>query len=105
MTRRDHDYTDTDGQMESALARWEQEGGAPSSPWALGLGRSDLADNEHDILECLGVAVVCEWNTLPTDIRRALFRHATCGNGFDPARLKAQIARFLHDRKDAAAVP
>lgn len=95
----------TDPQMESALERWEQEGGAPISPWALGFGRSDLADNEHDILECLGAAAVCAWNELPTDIRRVLFRHAASGAGFDPASLKAQIAKFLHDHKDDAAAP
>jgi hypothetical protein len=98
-------HCDADRQMKSSLERWEQEGGAPISPWALGCGRNDLSDNEHDILECLGAAVVCAWNELPTDIRRALFRHATSGVGFDPMRLKAQIARFLHDHKDDAAAP
>ena len=72
------------------------------SRWVLGYGRGDLADDEHDILECLDAAVVYEWNELPTDTRRALFRHATGGEGFDPTRLRAQIARFLHDYKDDA---
>jgi hypothetical protein len=86
-----------------ALDRWDQEGGAPASAWALKYRRSNLADHERDILERLGAAVVCEWNALPTDIQRALFRYATSGESFDPAQLKVQLARFLHNRKDGAA--
>lgn len=102
MTKPDRGRTGSDRQMDSALERWEQEGGALVSKWALGYDRNDLADGEHDILECLGAAVVSVWNELPTDIRRALFRQAAGGVGFDPALLKAQIARFLHDHKDDA---
>ena len=102
MIKSDSGPADTDAQMKSALERWEQEGGAPISPWALGYDRSDLADDERNILECLGTAAVCVWNELSTDIRRDLFRHAASGAGFDPARLKAQIAQFLHNHKDDA---
>ena len=47
-----------------------------------------------------------EWNDLPTDVQRALFRHASAAEAsYDPVRLKARIARFLHDHKDDAGAP
>jgi len=82
--------------LSLALARWEGEGGAPAEPWAL----NDLGEQDRRVLACLGAAVVSGWNDLPTDIQRAIFRHAVAEATYDPARLAAQIARFLHDHKD-----
>ncbi|MFG1348874.1 hypothetical protein [Xanthobacter autotrophicus] len=64
-----------------------------------------LTERERHILECLGAAVVKEWTELPTLVQRALFRRATASDHDDPAQLKALIARFLHDHKDAPAAP
>jgi hypothetical protein len=61
---------------------------------------SDLLDAERRVLECLGAALVSEWNDLPTDVQRRLFEHAASGKSHDAALLKAQIARFLHNHKD-----
>jgi hypothetical protein len=64
--------------VANALNRWDEEGGAPSLSWPLPLPyeTSDLLDAERRVLECLGVALVSEWNDLPTDIQRRLFDHA-----------------------------
>ena len=65
-----------------------------------------IAPPELHALECLGAAVVMEWNDLPTDVQRDLFRHASAAEAsYDPVRLKARIARFLHDHKDDAGAP
>jgi hypothetical protein len=55
----------------------------------------------HRVLKCLGAALVSEWNSLPTDIQRRLFERAAAGKSRPAAALKARIARFLHDHKDA----
>lgn len=87
-------------EMAAAVARWEGEGGSqmPRSEafWSVGA----LTGPERRVLEQLGVAVVKEWNVLPTAIQRALFTNATASTG-DPAQLKALIARFLHRHKGA----
>jgi hypothetical protein len=67
---------------------------------AFTLEASDLRDVERKVLECLGVAVVSEWNDLPTDVQRRLFVHAASGKSHATAVL--QIARFLHDHKGAS---
>ena len=79
-----------DMQMAGALARWEDEGGAS---WALPAAVSDWTDSlagpERHVLECLGAAVVLEWNDLPTNVQRAIFRHASAVNGaYDPTQLR-----------------
>jgi hypothetical protein len=83
------------------VSDWENEGGAPQVT-----GQNDrnqqagLAAEEEHILQCLGAAVLSQWNSLPTDIQRQLFRHALSGDpSRDAVRLKEQIARFLHDHK------
>jgi hypothetical protein len=53
-------------------------------------------------LECLGAALVSEWNDLPTDVQRRLFEHAASGKSHDATVLKTRIARFLHDHKGAS---
>jgi hypothetical protein len=85
-------------QRAKALARWEGEGGA--------LGASSEPDHALDpaelrILSRLGAALLIEWSTLPTDLQRAIFaRASTLHAATDGFRIKAEIARFLHDHKD-----
>jgi hypothetical protein len=86
--------------VANALDRWDEEGGAPVVPWPLPYETGDLLDAERRVLECLGTALVSEWNDLPTDVQRRLFEHAASGKSHDAARLKARIARFLHNHKD-----
>jgi hypothetical protein len=86
--------------VANALDRWDEEGGAPAVSWPLPYEPSDLLDVERRVLECLGAALVIEWNDLPTDVQRRLFEHAASGKSHDAALLKARIARFLHNHKD-----
>jgi hypothetical protein len=63
--------------------------------------RAALADEEEQILKCLGAAVLMRWNTVPTKLQRELFDCAsTIGDLQQPTPLKGQIARFLHNHKD-----
>ena len=86
----------------SALDRWDEEGGAAATLWPLPYETGNLLEVERRVLECLGAALVCEWNALTTDVQRRLFEHAASGTSRDAAQLKSQIARFLHDHKDAS---
>jgi hypothetical protein len=66
-------------------------------------GNADAALDEHEerILMRLGAALLGEWTTLPTDLQRAIFvRASTLRGAVDEARIKAELARFLHDHKD-----
>jgi hypothetical protein len=87
----------------SALARWESEGGAPG-PASEEPSRHQprpLSEGEERILQCLGAAVLLQWNDLPTPIQQQLFEHAvSMGEAGQTAKLKEQIARFLHKHKD-----
>jgi hypothetical protein len=85
-------------QRARALARWEGEGGALGpSPEAEHM----LDETELRILSRLGAALLGEWHRLPTDLQRAIFsRAATLRPDPDGARVKTEIARFLHDHKD-----
>jgi hypothetical protein len=85
--------------VANALDSWDAEGGAPAVSWPLPYETGDLLDAERRVLECLGAALVSEWNGLPTDVQRRLFEHAS-RKSYDAARLKARIARFLHNHKD-----
>jgi hypothetical protein len=59
-----------------------------------------LAEEEERVLRCLGAALVMQWNTLPTKLRRELFDNAgAMGELLDIAALRGQIARFLHKHK------
>jgi hypothetical protein len=82
--------------VANALDRWDEEGGAPAVPWPLPHETGDLLDAERRVLECLGAALVSEWNDLPTDVQRRLFEHAASGKSHDAVLLKARIARFPH---------
>jgi hypothetical protein len=86
--------------VANALDRWDEEGGAPVVSWPLPYEPGDLLEMERRVLECLGAALVSEWNGLPTDVQRRLFEHAASGKSYDATLLKARIARFLHDHKD-----
>lgn len=85
-----------------ALARWEGEGGVPQ-PKSKGNRetRATLAKEEEHVLRCLGAAVIMHWNDLPRQFQRDLFGHAiSMGEPRHTARLKGQIARFLHTHKN-----
>ena len=90
--------------VANALDSWDTEAGAPAGSWPLPYDTGDLLDAERRVLECLGAALVSEWNDLPTDVQRRLFKHAASRKSYDAARLKAPIARFLHNHKDDWAV-
>ena len=107
----------------TAIARWDDEGGASMSAQsntgvivpkdvrskrlteAAAVLKLDQAPAEDEkILECLGAAVITRWGTLPTNIQRELFEHATSlADLAQTAPPKGQIARFLHNHKDDAA--
>ena len=61
-----------------------------------------LSEAERQLLQRLGAAVVTEWNDLPMLLQRALFDRAVVKDpSCDTDLLKARMARFLHDHKDA----
>ena len=100
-TSEDKPSQSTSGEVvASALDRWDEEGGAPALPWPLPYETGELLEAERRVLECLGAALVSEWNDLPTDVQRRLFEHAASRKSYDAAILKARIARFLHNHKD-----
>jgi hypothetical protein len=60
-----------------------------------------LAEAEEHLLRCLGAAVIMQWNTIPTKLRRELFDNAgSMGDLLRTAELRGQLARFLHNHKD-----
>jgi hypothetical protein len=62
---------------------------------------NDLAEEEEHVLRCLGAALIMQWNTLPTKLRRELFDNAgSMGELLKTAALRGQIARFLHKHKN-----
>jgi hypothetical protein len=90
-------------QSARAIARWENEGGAPKSPaQETRERRAALAAEEERILRCLGAALIMQWNELPRGIQRSLFEYAvSMGEPRETAALKERVARFLHTHKDA----
>jgi hypothetical protein len=68
------------------------------------LGQADgatLAQEEDQILRCLGAALILQWNTLPQKLRRELFDNAgTMGELLETTELRGKIARFLHKHKN-----
>ena len=66
-----------------------------------GASKGTLAAEEGQILQCLGAALIMEWNTLPTGLQRDLFDHAgSKGQLLDTATPRGQIARFLRKHTD-----
>jgi hypothetical protein len=60
-----------------------------------------LAAEEEHVLRCLGAALIMQWNSLPTKLRRELFDSASSlGELLETAALRGQIARFLHRHKN-----
>jgi hypothetical protein len=65
------------------------------------LNSNAVAEIEEHILRCLGAAVIMQWSTIPTKLKRELFDTAgSLGDVPKTAALRGQIARFLHDHKD-----
>jgi hypothetical protein len=66
-----------------------------------GDGGAVLPEEEDHILRCLGAALIMQWNTLPTKLRKELFDNAgSMGDVLETVALRGQIARFLHTHKD-----
>jgi hypothetical protein len=95
----------TDGSKAKAgsLDRWENEGGAARPASKTGRDKHiALAETEEHILQCLGAAVIMQWNDLPTDVQRRLFAHTvSLGEPRHARKLRERIARFLHTHKDS----
>ena len=85
--------------QNKAIARWDNEGGAPKGAPQEDRNES-LTNEEEHILRCLGAAVIMQWNDLPTKIKRELFEHASSMGENHTAELEGQLARFLHQHKD-----
>jgi hypothetical protein len=65
-------------------------------------GAAHAVEEEH-VLQCLGAAVIMQWNTLPTLLQREIFDTAgSVGKLLETAALRRQIARFLHKHKNEA---
>jgi hypothetical protein len=63
--------------------------------------RTALAEEDEQILKCLGAALIMRWNTVSTKLQRELFDCAsTIGDLQQATPLKRAIARFLHNHKD-----
>ena len=93
--------------LARALAGWDDDGGFPQAAPEEGHGiRASLAEEEEQILQYLGAAVLMQWNDLPTEHQRKLFKHAvSMGEPRHTVELRERIARFLHDHKDDAQEP
>lgn len=74
---------------------------APRNEAAGRIDRRTMAEIEEHILRCLGAAVIMQWNTIPTKLKRELFDTAgSLGDLLKTVELRGQIARFLHAHKD-----
>jgi hypothetical protein len=93
----------SNSELARALAQWESEGGASFQPTSRN-NRDDhafLAEPDKRVLQCLGAAVIVQWNYLPSRIQRQLFNNAaSIGEPRHTSQWKEQIARFLHNHKD-----
>jgi hypothetical protein len=62
---------------------------------------ADQAAEEDRILLCLGAAVVVDWDNLPKQVQSELSTlAASLRERLQTTALRAQIARFLHERED-----
>jgi len=72
---------------------------ANKPPKRLPIGLTD--DDNHGVILSLGSALVLTWEEIPQDLQRKLFDAAADVMVSDrSARLREQLARFLHDHKD-----
>jgi hypothetical protein len=63
-----------------------------------------VGQREEHILQCLGAAVMMQWNTIPRKLQRELFDTAgSLGDVVQTVTLRGQIARYLHHHKDREA--
>lgn len=61
----------------------------------------DLEEDECQLLQCLGAAVLLQWNSLSNDMHRAIFETTIAVMESDHSdNLRHQLALFLHDHKD-----
>jgi hypothetical protein len=92
----------TPNEPAPALDRLENDGGAIVHRRGGTAGRYDEAIPvaQRRILRRLGVAVLTEWNDLPVDVQRRLFKAASEYGASPPPDITLRIARFLHDHKD-----
>ena len=80
------------------------EAGGPTQVPPVMISEAVLAAEEEHILRCLGAALIMQWNTLPSKLRRELFDSAgSMGALLETATLRGQIARFLRRREDGEA--
>jgi len=79
-----------------ALARWESDGGtlAPTD------AADSIDDSELRILARLGAALLDQRSELSGDLQGNVIRRTTTlGSPGDHARVKEQLARFLHEHR------
>ena len=107
MVRREFDHREdaavtndrrlTDAEMRArALSRWEGEGGALAPTGAA----DSIDESELRILARLGAAVLEQWGELsPTLQGKVIQRARTLGGPGDHARVKGELARFLHEHR------
>ena len=90
----------------TALEEWEAEGGASAGlAHASEHDGSRLSPLERLLLERLGKALVGERNNLPTPLQRAVYERAASGGpSWNRLRMRQQMARFLHDRKNLGPI-
>jgi ferric-dicitrate binding protein FerR (iron transport regulator) len=62
--------------------------------------RAALAEEEEQILKCLGAAVLMRWNTIPMKLQREHFESASSIGELRQATLKEGVARLLHNHKN-----
>jgi hypothetical protein len=90
--------------LEDAIARWDDEGGAPllNASKATVRATATLTRAQRRIVHRLGLAIVIGWNSLPKEIQKALFKSAsTHGSKDSTHKLAGGTARFLHQYKDS----
>lgn len=64
--------------------------------------RADLTDDEVHVVQCLGAALVMQWNTLPTTLQRELADKAgAVGENVDTIALRELLAALLPRNADA----
>jgi hypothetical protein len=97
--RLEHSFTelaDNGDWMANNLDKTIQRGDTP--------GTVTLAEEEGQILRCLGASVIMRWDTLPTKLQKELFDNASSvGELLQSGEFRQQMARFLHKHKNDVA--